>query len=136
MTVRIVDVCEITKPISSPIRNAYIDFTRMTTSLVAVVTDVVRDGRPVVVVLGMHRSGTSLLSNVLQFLGVDMADTTDHTSPKNAGGFWERPELVAIHDEILAAIGRPIGVVRPWVPWSKRLSQVQAVTSTAASVGP
>ena len=44
MSVRIVDVCEITKPISSPIRNAYIDFTKMTTSLVAVVTDVVRDG--------------------------------------------------------------------------------------------
>ena len=48
MSVRIVDVREITKPISSPIRNAYIDFTKMTTSLVAVVTDVVRDGRPVV----------------------------------------------------------------------------------------
>src|SRR6266403_866085 len=48
MSVRIVDVCEITKPISSPIRNAYIDFTKMTTSLVAVVTDVVRDGKPVV----------------------------------------------------------------------------------------
>jgi L-alanine-DL-glutamate epimerase-like enolase superfamily enzyme len=45
---RIVDVVEITKPISSPIRNAYIDFTKMTTSLVAVVTDVVRDGRRVV----------------------------------------------------------------------------------------
>jgi D(-)-tartrate dehydratase len=48
MSVRIVDVREITKPISSPIRNAYIDFTKMTTSLVAVVTDVVRDGRRVV----------------------------------------------------------------------------------------
>ena len=48
MSVRIVDVREVTKPISSPIRNAYIDFTKMTTSLVAVVTDVVRDGRPVV----------------------------------------------------------------------------------------
>jgi L-alanine-DL-glutamate epimerase-like enolase superfamily enzyme len=36
------------KPISSPIRNAYIDFTKMTTSLVAVVTDAVRDGRRVV----------------------------------------------------------------------------------------
>ncbi|MGY4285742.1 L-alanine-DL-glutamate epimerase-like enolase superfamily enzyme [Bradyrhizobium sp. LM2.7] len=48
MSVRIVDVREITKPISSPIRNAYIDFTKMTTSLVAVVTDVVRDGKRVV----------------------------------------------------------------------------------------
>src|SRR5271154_2989215 len=48
MSVRIVDVREITKPISSPIRNAFIDFTKMTTSLVAVVTDVVRDGKRVV----------------------------------------------------------------------------------------
>ena len=48
MSVRIVDIREITKPISSPIRNAYIDFTKMTTSLVAVVTDVMRDGKRVV----------------------------------------------------------------------------------------
>jgi L-alanine-DL-glutamate epimerase-like enolase superfamily enzyme len=48
MSIRIVDVREITKPISSPIRNAYIDFTKMTTSLVAVVTDVKRDGKTVV----------------------------------------------------------------------------------------
>ncbi|GJD49014.1 D(-)-tartrate dehydratase [Methylobacterium crusticola] len=45
---RIVDVREITKPIASPIRNAYIDFSRMTASLVAVVTDVERAGRRVV----------------------------------------------------------------------------------------
>src|ERR1700744_4505146 len=48
MSVRIVDVCEVTKPISSPIRNAYIVFTKMTTSLVAVVTDAKRDGKRVV----------------------------------------------------------------------------------------
>jgi D(-)-tartrate dehydratase len=45
---RILDVCEVTKPIASPIRNAYIDFSQMTASLVAVVTDVVREGRRVV----------------------------------------------------------------------------------------
>jgi D(-)-tartrate dehydratase len=48
MPPRIVDVREATKPIASPIRNAYIDFSKMTTSLVAVITDVFRDGRPVV----------------------------------------------------------------------------------------
>src|SRR3954465_8655962 len=48
MSVRIVDIREVSKPISSPIRNAYIDFTKMTTSLVAVVTDVIRDGKPVI----------------------------------------------------------------------------------------
>jgi L-alanine-DL-glutamate epimerase-like enolase superfamily enzyme len=44
----IVDIREQTLPISSPIRNAYIDFSKMTLSLVAVVTDVIRDGKPVV----------------------------------------------------------------------------------------
>ena len=45
---RITDVRELTRPISSPIRNAYIDFTKMTTSLVAIVTDQRRDGHPVI----------------------------------------------------------------------------------------
>ena len=45
---RILDIREVTKPISSPIRNAYIDFSKMTASLVAVVTDVERNGRRVV----------------------------------------------------------------------------------------
>ncbi|MGZ5092371.1 MAG: mandelate racemase/muconate lactonizing enzyme family protein [Burkholderiales bacterium] len=35
-------------PIASAIRNAYIDFSKMTASVVAVVTDKVRDGKPVV----------------------------------------------------------------------------------------
>jgi len=48
MPVRIVDVREVTQPIASPIRNAYIDFSKMTISLVAVVTDAMRDGRRVV----------------------------------------------------------------------------------------
>jgi L-alanine-DL-glutamate epimerase-like enolase superfamily enzyme len=45
---RIVDLREATFPIASPIANAYIDFSKMTCSLVAVVTDVTRDGRRVV----------------------------------------------------------------------------------------
>jgi len=45
---RIIDIVEVTKAISSPIRNAYIDFSKMTASLVAVVTNVERNGRRVV----------------------------------------------------------------------------------------
>jgi L-alanine-DL-glutamate epimerase-like enolase superfamily enzyme len=45
---KIVDIIESTRPIKSNIRNAYIDFSKMTLSLVAVVTDVVRDGKPVI----------------------------------------------------------------------------------------
>jgi D(-)-tartrate dehydratase len=45
---KIIDIREITQPIKSDIRNAYIDFSKMTLSLVAVVTDVLRDGKPVI----------------------------------------------------------------------------------------
>ena len=48
MTIRIIDIAEITKPIASPIRNAYIDFSKMTTSLVAVVTNIERNGKRVI----------------------------------------------------------------------------------------
>jgi L-alanine-DL-glutamate epimerase-like enolase superfamily enzyme len=46
--VKIVDIREIVVPIKSEIRNAYIDFSQMTVSVLAIVTDVIRDGRPVV----------------------------------------------------------------------------------------
>lgn len=45
---RIVDIREKTVSIASPIANAYIDFSKMTCSVVAVVTDVIRDGKPVI----------------------------------------------------------------------------------------
>src|SRR5262245_65759841 len=45
---KIIEIREATKPIRSSIRNAYIDFSKMTLSLVAVVTDVVRGGKRVV----------------------------------------------------------------------------------------
>ncbi len=45
---KIINIVESTRPIKSDIRNAYIDFSKMTLSVVAVVTDVVRNGRPVI----------------------------------------------------------------------------------------
>ena len=45
---KIVNILESTLPIKSDSRNAYIDFSKLTLSLVAVVTDVMRDGQPVV----------------------------------------------------------------------------------------
>lgn len=45
---RIVDIRETIVPIKSEIRNAYIDFSQMTVSVLALITDVVRRGKPVV----------------------------------------------------------------------------------------
>jgi hypothetical protein len=68
--------------------------------------------RPIVVILGMHRSGTSLCSHVLSALGVDMADTvaarnSEETAPDNPKGHWERWEIVDFHDRILGLLNRP-----------------------------
>src|SRR6185437_6761593 len=44
---RIVDIRETALPINSQIRNSSFDFSEMTTSVVAVITDVVQGGRPI-----------------------------------------------------------------------------------------
>src|SRR6266404_131526 len=67
--------------------------------------------RPIVLVLGMHRSGTSLCSHLLSALGVDMADEIPgpgHTSPApdNPRGHWERWEIAEFHDRILGLFNR------------------------------
>jgi hypothetical protein len=61
--------------------------------------------RPVVLVLGMHRSGTSLCAHILSALGIDMSDDID-VNPSNAGGHWERREIVEFHDRILSLFNR------------------------------
>jgi L-alanine-DL-glutamate epimerase-like enolase superfamily enzyme len=45
---RIVEIREKTVSIASAITNAYIDFSKMTCSVVAIITDVIRDGKPIV----------------------------------------------------------------------------------------
>jgi L-alanine-DL-glutamate epimerase-like enolase superfamily enzyme len=45
---RILDIRETAVPLKSDLTNSSFDFTEMTTSIVAVITDVVRDGKPVV----------------------------------------------------------------------------------------
>src|SRR6516162_1589247 len=61
--------------------------------------------RPIVLVLGMHRSGTSLCSHILSALGVDMADEIG-VNLGNDRGHWERWEIVEFHDRILALFNR------------------------------
>lgn len=64
-----------------------------------------RQRRPIVLVLGMHRSGTSLCAHVLSALGIDMSDEIG-PHPSNAKGHWERPEIVRLHDRILDGFNR------------------------------
>jgi D(-)-tartrate dehydratase len=61
---KITEIREAVVPIASPIRNAVIDFSKMTASVVAVVTDVVRDGRPVIG-YGFNSNGRYAASGLL-----------------------------------------------------------------------
>jgi L-alanine-DL-glutamate epimerase-like enolase superfamily enzyme len=62
---RIVDIRETVVPIKSQIRNAFIDFSQMTVSVLALITDVVRDGRPVVG-FGFNSNGRYAPSGLLR----------------------------------------------------------------------
>jgi hypothetical protein len=64
--------------------------------------------RPIVIVLGMHRSGTSLCSHILSALGIDMADDIG-VNVGNDKGHWERWEIVEFHDRILRLFNREWG---------------------------
>jgi L-alanine-DL-glutamate epimerase-like enolase superfamily enzyme len=63
--VRIVDIRETVVPIKSKIRNSYIDFSQMTVSVLALVTDVVRQGKPVVG-FGFNSNGRYAPSGLLR----------------------------------------------------------------------
>jgi L-alanine-DL-glutamate epimerase-like enolase superfamily enzyme len=62
---RIMDIRESVIPIKSEIRNAYINFSQMTVSVVALMTDVVRDGEPVIG-YGFNSNGRYAPSGILR----------------------------------------------------------------------
>src|SRR5688572_17839806 len=61
----------------------------------------------VICTLGMHRSGTSLVSRTLNLLGVHLGPSdrllpADEDNPK---GYWEHRAIVDLNDEILDRFG-------------------------------
>lgn len=64
-----------------------------------------QSGRSAILVLGMHRSGTSALTRVLGLSGAALPATPIQPAPDNASGFWESREIVQIHDEALQSAG-------------------------------
>ncbi len=57
-----------------------------------------------ILVLGMHRSGTSAVTRVMNLLGANLASGLMPTLPDNLRGYWESTELMGIHDELLACV--------------------------------
>jgi hypothetical protein len=61
--------------------------------------------RRIIFVLGMHRSGTSLTTNVLAELGVALSDDLMPATRENARGYFESQTISFLQDRILAAFG-------------------------------
>ena len=58
-------------------------------------------GRQAVLILGMHRSGTSVLSGLLAGAGLDLGKTLMPPAEDNPRGFWENQRLVDINEAVL-----------------------------------
>jgi len=62
--------------------------------------------RSILLVLGMHRSGTSALTGVLQKLGVELGEELLPPTRDNPRGHFENARAVAAHEALFAALGR------------------------------
>jgi L-alanine-DL-glutamate epimerase-like enolase superfamily enzyme len=111
---KITDIREIAVPIKSDIRNAYIDFSQMTVSALAVITDVVRDGKRVVG-YGFNSNGRYAPSGLLRdrfvprLLAADprslVDDTGDNFDPFKIWNIVMRNEKPGGHGERSVAVG-------------------------------
>jgi len=62
--------------------------------------------RVAILVLGMHRSGTSALTRVISLLGADLpSNLMPAVAGNNETGFWESLDAYALNDDILASAG-------------------------------
>ena len=83
-----------------------------------------------VVVLGMHRSGTSLVAGCLQRLGVDFGPRLMPPNADNPRGYFEHNDVVNLHDRLLLALNRSWDETAPfasdWFLDEERLAPYRA----------
>ena len=111
---KILDIREIVVPIKSDIRNAYIDFSQMTVSALALITDVVRDGKGVVG-FGFNSNGRYAPSGLLRdrfiprLKAAEPTSLLDHTGenfdPFKIWNVLMRNEKPGGHGERSVAVG-------------------------------
>ena len=61
-------------------------------------------GATALLVLGMHRSGTSALAGALARLGVELGPRLIEAAPDNPLGYWEHAGVVEVHERLLHAL--------------------------------
>jgi hypothetical protein len=64
-----------------------------------------QNNRQLVVVLGMHRSGTSTVTRALEVLGFGFGANLLPAQDDNPKGFWEDADFVATNDRLMALAG-------------------------------
>lgn len=69
--------------------------------------------RQAILILGMHRSGTSALTRVISLLGYRLPSHLIPASQHNVKGFWETQALADFHDQVLQSAGSS------WHDWAK-----------------
>lgn len=62
--------------------------------------------RRALLILGMHRSGTSAVTRVVNMLGADIGHDLIPAAHDNPTGFWEHAGVVRINEELLQDLGR------------------------------
>ncbi len=65
-----------------------------------------------ILILGMHRSGTSAVTRLLNLMGVDLGENLLAPQDDNVTGFWEQSDIVAVNDKLLVSIGSDWSDVR------------------------
>jgi hypothetical protein len=89
-----------------------------------------------VVVLGMHRSGTSAATRLISMLGprLPREDNLVPPSEKNRKGYWESMTLVALNERLLAALGSDMrcpALLEPGWEHDRRLAAVRGEAGSA-----
>jgi glycosyltransferase involved in cell wall biosynthesis len=72
--------------------------------------------RTCLLVLGMHRSGTSAITRILNLMGAELPKQLVGALPGNEAGHWEPERLVLLHDQMLAEAGSSWRDLRPFDP--------------------
>lgn len=113
-TPQIVEIRETSVPIRSEIRNAFIDFRQMTASVVALITNVERDGRPVIG-YGFNSNGRYAPSGLLHERFIPrlqeadpeslLDDSGDNLQPQRAWEILMTGEKPGGHGERSVAVG-------------------------------
>lgn len=101
-------------------------------------------GRTAIIVAGMHRSGTSATTRIINLLGAELARDLIPAGIGNERGHWESRAVQALNNRLLATLGSdlysPVNFPADWFasiearPWIDRIGELLADEYAASTV--